>query len=134
MLTILFREGKKKERRQKKGKENYLRGAESRSPSREGTQGRHQADFRAACDGIPVYFNINDPGRKAASTGAEPHSSLDHSAVLRCTAKEEKKESGRGVRESAVSCKYVFESLSPAETQVDILPPLRKRLTFVWSL
>lgn len=131
MLTILFREGKKKERRQKKGKENYLRGAESRSPSREGTQGRHQADFRAACDGIPVYFNINDPGRKAASTGAraplQPGS-------FSCTAEEEKKESGRGVRESAVSCKYVFESLSPAETQVDILPPLRKRLTFVWSL
>lgn len=31
--------------------------------------------------------------------------------------------SGRGVRESVISGKYVFESLSPAETRVDILPP-----------
>lgn len=46
---------------------------ESRGPSREGTQGRHQTDFKPARDGISVYFNINDPGCKAASkppTGA----------------------------------------------------------------
>lgn len=46
---------------------------ENRGPSREGTQGRHQTDFKPARDGISVYFNINDPSRKAASkppTGA----------------------------------------------------------------
>lgn len=46
---------------------------ESRGPSREGTQGRHQTDFKPASDGISVYFNINDPRSKAASkppTGA----------------------------------------------------------------
>ncbi|KAF3849935.1 hypothetical protein F7725_019654, partial [Dissostichus mawsoni] len=66
-------EGKKKKRRQKKRKAGSSQVTESRGPSREGTQGRHQTDFRPARDGISVYFNINDPGRKAASkppTGA----------------------------------------------------------------
>lgn len=46
---------------------------ESRGLSREGTQGRHQTDFKPASDGISVYFNINDSHSKAVSkppTGA----------------------------------------------------------------
>lgn len=46
---------------------------ESGGLSREGTQGRHQSDFKPATDGISVYFNINDPHGKAVSkppTGA----------------------------------------------------------------
>jgi len=57
--------GEKKKRRQKKEKKALQERVESKGPSREGTQGRHQTDFRPARDGISVYFNINDLGRKA---------------------------------------------------------------------
>lgn len=103
---------------------------ESRGPSREGTQGRHQTDFRPARDGISVYFNINDPGRKAASkpsTGAPTplesenpgiiqHPTIHqhhHRAIKTANEEDEEEEVGkkktyrleRGVRESAISCK-----------------------------
>lgn len=121
---------------------------ESRGPSREGTQGRHQTDFKPATDGISVYFNINDPRGKAASkppTGAPApleSGKMSFNTPPSCRARQEMRpadeedEGGKDVEErelaSAMSHKHVFffESLSPSETRFDYPPLLEKEIDF----